>query len=396
MRTVYSAFGLVMYRDMAVFELDPSAKYDIYQYEDQLAPRLGTAGDLLINLWYRWDTGWYLKIAAFGYAPDDGSIIFPPLYPLLIRLAAPLSGGNYLIAAIVLANAACIAFLLLFFELARQVLGTEALAWRAAIYLTLFPTAFYLYAAYAESLYLAFALATWLLALRGRWLWVGVMGGLLSLTRLQGAAIVPPLLWLVIAGPSPIGLTDQVGQVRRLLPALRTRSHWQAVWERARRGAWIALLVPVLAYMGNNLWLEQAGLGSVSDAYVRYWDMRVVMPWTGIVRLAQQMLSVRIGPDLVIILAMLIFALAVSAAGLFLLNPSFSLYSWGTLGTIFMRDYVFPMSGFPRYFLTLFPHFFLLARWAERRRWLHWALIAVFFALQLLFLWLFLGWGWVA
>src|SRR3954470_2279148 len=35
----------------------------------------------LIEPWHRWDTGWYLKIALNGYAANDGSVIFAPLYP---------------------------------------------------------------------------------------------------------------------------------------------------------------------------------------------------------------------------------------------------------------------------------------------------------------------------
>src|SRR5207253_7773676 len=48
------------------------------------------SGDLhpLVNMWSRWDTGWYLEIAKSGYSYRPGypsSVAFFPLYPLLIR-----------------------------------------------------------------------------------------------------------------------------------------------------------------------------------------------------------------------------------------------------------------------------------------------------------------------
>ena len=60
-------------------------------------------GDSLLELWHRYDTAWYLKIAQSGYAKDDGSMAFLPLYPLLIRLFGRLF-GNDLFAALLVSN----------------------------------------------------------------------------------------------------------------------------------------------------------------------------------------------------------------------------------------------------------------------------------------------------
>ena len=64
----------------------------IYETHQITVPAWDRLAHLIIDGWFRWDTGWYLKIAALGYSADDGSIIFPPLYPLLIRWLAPLVG----------------------------------------------------------------------------------------------------------------------------------------------------------------------------------------------------------------------------------------------------------------------------------------------------------------
>src|SRR6202022_1648115 len=105
--------------------------------------------------WHRYDTAWYIKIAIQGYRAD-GAIVFPPLYPILIHLVAPLSGGNYVLAAIVISNLACIvAFILLYKLVLREFRNDRGLALRTLICLAVFPTAFYLVAGYTETIYLA-------------------------------------------------------------------------------------------------------------------------------------------------------------------------------------------------------------------------------------------------
>src|SRR5258708_4931445 len=50
----------------------------------------------LVEPWHRWDTGWYLKIAAKGYDANDGSIIFAPLYPALMGALGKFVGDTLL------------------------------------------------------------------------------------------------------------------------------------------------------------------------------------------------------------------------------------------------------------------------------------------------------------
>ncbi len=64
------------------------------------------------------------------------------------------------------------------------------------LYLAVFPTALFLGAVYSESLYLALALAAFLLAERGRFLGAGVVTGLAMLTRPAGLALLPALALL--------------------------------------------------------------------------------------------------------------------------------------------------------------------------------------------------------
>ncbi len=51
------------------------------------------AGFPLVGAWQRWDACWYTKIATFGYEPQELSVNFWPLFPLLTGLVSPLVGG---------------------------------------------------------------------------------------------------------------------------------------------------------------------------------------------------------------------------------------------------------------------------------------------------------------
>ncbi len=87
---------------------------------------------------------------------------------------------------------ACAAAFVLLHRLVRERLGAQD-ATRSVLYLALFPTSFFLGAVYGESLYLALAIVTFLLAERGRLGWASATTGLALLTRAQGVALLPAL-----------------------------------------------------------------------------------------------------------------------------------------------------------------------------------------------------------
>jgi len=211
---------------------------------------------LFINVWERWDTAWYLKIAVFGYAPADGTASFSPLYPWLVGGLGAIT-GNFLLSALLISNLAALAVFVLFYEVARVEGLTSEQAGFAVLSLALFPSAFFLFAAYTDSLFLALALGAWLAARRRRWLVAGLLGGFATLTRLQGGLLMPVLglLWL----------KDVAGF--RLLEA----TTWRKSLTALRDPSWLATLLPGLAFVGWNLYLSAAGLGSVPETLAAYW-----------------------------------------------------------------------------------------------------------------------------
>ena len=158
-------------------------------------------------LWWmssRFDSGWYLSIAANGYqgaatiAPQiQSNWAFFPLYPVLVHIGAYPLGGSWEAlndAGLIIATLCAFIAAIYLFKLTALELG-EGAAGRAVLYLGLYPMSFYLWAVYPESLFLTLLLASLYYARRRRWLLAGVLGGLAALTRPQGVLLFPILGW---------------------------------------------------------------------------------------------------------------------------------------------------------------------------------------------------------
>src|SRR5258708_2694206 len=138
-----------------------------------------------IEPWHRWDTGWYLKVAVKGYAPDDGSIIFTPLYPALMAIVGAVVGDK-LLAGLLVSSAAALAFLIILYKLAFLETGSKSIATHTLLLLVSFPTAFYMMAGYTESTFLAFVGGTFLAVRHKQWWIAAILAALAPLTRAPG------------------------------------------------------------------------------------------------------------------------------------------------------------------------------------------------------------------
>lgn len=145
------------------------------------------------DVWARWDSVWFLRVAEHGYGATSGvAAAFYPLYPLAVAGLGWIFGGHYVVAGIVVSLACALGAFLLLYRLAEDRLGAEG-ARRSVLYLAVFPMALFLGAVYSESLYLLLAIAAFLLAERGRWAGAGLVTGLAILTRIAGVALLPAL-----------------------------------------------------------------------------------------------------------------------------------------------------------------------------------------------------------
>ncbi len=152
----------------------------------------------LFTSWNHWDAANYVRIAQFGYQTQF-DVAFFPLFPLLIAIIAHLLGSwSYLAVGTIISNAALLGALFVLYQIAVDA-GNEQVAHRTLLYLCIFPTAFFFFAAYNESLFLLLTAGTFLATRRQRWWLAGILGLLAALTRSPGILLVMPYiceLWL--------------------------------------------------------------------------------------------------------------------------------------------------------------------------------------------------------
>jgi Mannosyltransferase (PIG-V) len=147
-----------------------------------------------LSFWNQWDATRYVSIAQYGYkTPFD--FAFFPLFPLLTGiLSAPLGSWSYLLVGMLLSNAALLGTLFVLYQVAVDQAGEEV-ARRSLLYLCIFPSAFFFFAAYNESLFLLLVTGAFLAMRHQRWWLVGLLGCLAALTRSAGLLLVAPYLY---------------------------------------------------------------------------------------------------------------------------------------------------------------------------------------------------------
>jgi Gpi18-like mannosyltransferase len=261
--------------------------------------------------WYRWDTGWYLLIAWQGYRLENGSIVFPPLYPFVIRLFTLFTGGNYLVSALIVSNLFYILALVLLHRLTTLDYGPQV-ARRTVLYLMSFPTAFFLLAGYIESLFLTLAIGAILGARQKRYLLAGLLGFLASLSRLQGWTLMFPLAYIIFAEP---------GDLRRIVK--------QPVILARRLFAATGSLAGTVAYMAA---MQISGLGNASQALEVHWHIRMTMPWTTIADAARTIFSGSLQSVDLLSAGVFLFIIVIGVATIRRLRLSHSLYLWAPWG----------------------------------------------------------------
>lgn len=150
-----------------------------------------------IAIWQVWDAIHYIDIATYGYSnstDNDGHflIAFLPLYPYLMKLFTFLL-QDYLLSGLVISNISYIIAALYLYKLVLLDFEKDY-ALRAVIYFSIFPTAYFLHAAYTESLFLALSISSFYYARRGSWALSGTLGMFVAMTRINGIILLPILL----------------------------------------------------------------------------------------------------------------------------------------------------------------------------------------------------------
>lgn len=323
--------------------------------------------------WHRWDTAWYIKIAIQGYRANDPTVVFPPLYPLLIRLTVPFCAGNYVLASLLVSNAACLVLLILLFKLIELEGGSGGVAVTTLICLLAFPSAYYLTAGYSETLFLSLILGAFYSAFRHKWWLAGGLAALATLTRLQGAMLFIPLGWIAYVQFREAGIRPVLAR----LPAV------------------LGGPLSALAYV---VYLSASGFMSTEAAYLQEWQLTTRFPWESVQNFLSRLITnANAMPDWEKNNALvLLFIVITGIAVLVKLRMPYKLYVWLTLPLLLLRYHYGPQfEGMIRYVLVMFPCFIAVAM-VFRRRWMLLPILIVGVYLQLVLLDRFVHWVWVA
>ncbi|HEX6800100.1 MAG TPA: hypothetical protein VF116_20475 [Ktedonobacterales bacterium] len=301
-----------------------------------------------LSRWGTQDGTLYAQIALHGYGSPVAPMLWP-LLPALERLLLPLTGGDPVPAGMLVANAAFFGTLVLLRRLAEREVGPEA-ARRATWYLAIFPTAFYFFAPYSESLFLLLSIGAFGATRARRWWLAGALGCLAMLARSAGALLVVPFAVEFVAA---------------------WRAHaarwWQALW---------VLLIPAAAGIFSGYlalehddplgWLHAAGL----LGHTLHW------PWDpfvfGIGELAHLsgVHTITAAHLVLNLLAAAVFVV-LTVVALRMLPLSYGLYSAAIV--VFFLSLsegmaLFLAAGDGRYVLMIFPAFMVLGVWGRQRR----------------------------
>ena len=144
------------------------------------------------HTWDHWDTGNFENIALHSYSVPTLTAFFP-LYPVLMRFIIPLT-HNVLTAGFIVSNLAGLVLSVVLYQIVSEDAGEEQ-ANRAVLYLSLFPSAFFLVAAYNESLFVCLTLLSFYYMRHGQWWLAGTFGLLGSLTRSAGIFLMLPFCY---------------------------------------------------------------------------------------------------------------------------------------------------------------------------------------------------------
>jgi hypothetical protein len=333
---------------------------------EEIFPYHGVAPEtnLWLALWQRFDANYYVSIAVRGYAATNGDTHFPPAYPILIRWFA--LGGNYYLGGFVISNLACALALGLFYRQCAAAFDDQV-ARRATIYLIIFPTAFFFFSAYTESLFLVAALLTLRALERHAWGWAGWWIFCAILIRLQGVALLIPLAYGI----------------------------WQ---DRAREkiaARLVALGLPLVALGLFLLVRIAAGESAVVPTSEPNLFARLALPWENYFYAIQTVLSGKFIAIDALNFGITTLCIIALISGWKKLSRPVALYAAASLIVVTMRVVeTQPLNSMVRYALTVFPLFMLMGEWGKHA-WINRAIVYGSFALGLYLSAQFVMWGWV-
>lgn len=316
-----------------------------------------------LNGLFRWDAGWYLKIARSGYSFNEAkgsSVAFYPLFPYLARYLGQLL-GSVPVAGLLIANAATVGSVYYLRRLGA-LLHDDTVGKLASILLLVFPTSLFLSAFYTEGLFVCLAAGSMFHYLRGRYLWCGALGFLAMLTRSTGLVLF-------------VALVADLG--------------WSLYRRERQADVRMAALLLIPAGLGVFMLMQYVQVGDplAFSKTMRHWGRHAVWPWEGIVdalRGTRYTFPVNFGKTQRFLDAGFALAFLGLGAAMAIQKQRVALWVFVIAGMLLPLS-TYALAGMNRYCLGLFPAFIFVASLCRGRpeleRWLIFAsslLLAVY------------------
>lgn len=344
----------------------------------QLPPPLEGLANLIVEPLRHWDGLWYRLIANEGYGggTETARAAFWPLFPWLMDLGNQLTGWPPEVVGYLISNLAFAAGLILLYRLVSLDFD-QAVARRTLWALALFPTALFFTAVYTESLFLVLVVGALLAARQGQWLVAGGVGALAALTRSYGVLLGLPFLVLLyqqfrfdwrrwfpavifaalpLLGPAIFGwhLEQVQGNWRAFIDV-------QTQWNRYSAMPWETLRCAMET-------CHRLNGGAIQDG--ANWDwVRTLVDAPGLATLRDDAWRLAVADSDTLELVTTVLFLVLAFLGLRLLPLYQTAYLVpGLLIPLFQPSTVHALMSMPRFGLTLFPLFIVLAL-LLRHRW---------------------------
>ncbi len=334
------------------------------------------SNNLFIDVWHRWDAGFFTKIALIGYGWQAGyhtaDAAFMPLYPMLInwplRFIPNATRADATVVGVAISNV-CLLAALFVFDALQQLDEVPPRRRRLASWLFLLaPATIFFSAVYTESLFFFLSLMSIYLARRGSWIIAGLIGFLAGMTRVTGWVLIFPLAWEVWQQRDRSLARSAARGVLAVLPALAFPIYAFAVG--------IALGNPKALFVITRVEWAQ-GVGDPLRAVTDFFNGPIT--WFGWQR------SII---DLAFLLVFLVLAIAALRERI-----GYGLYA---LGLVLFPMWAGVLTSMPRYVAVAFPVYIVMAKWAVGHRGRTIGLLAISALLAVFVAVRFVTWRWIA
>jgi Gpi18-like mannosyltransferase len=336
------------------------------------SPQILSSHTILFS-WYRWDAARFGTIAMEGYKNYYNSAFFP-FFPLLEYVVGIILHKGVLVSGMLISNLAFLGTLIVLYRFVETEFDIDT-AKRTTLYFAIFPTAFFFFAAYNESLFMFFMLASFYALRQGSWWLAGLFGGLATITRSIGLLLLVIFLYEF---------------VRQLYPQLRQawneKDHWRSL--RLLSGLPAALPIPLALGIFSYYLYTQFHDPLAFTHSQAHWHLGPTFPWVALWTSIKMLLNIRpftfaIPHILIDLTAVVLFATLLTMC--FVGEERFAVSQWSMLifGVVaLVYPLLFPgipgsfglpydpLPSMDRYVLEIFPAFILLAR-LGRRSWVH-------------------------